>query len=172
MWQLIRPYIRNVYRIYNGIVGFIYDISRLIRYGGWRGDMNDIELRNYNSMRVYHGLEKTLSYKYRDPNRGWKKAFEMLNILKISKTKKSNELGYHDKAAKQVLEKFINLPENINSEKALIIKRELKGMHFNSDEQHGVIGYTIDDFKNGTLNDPEKFFYSRYSLREFKDKIV
>lgn len=171
MWKYIRPYIRNIYRIFLGLKFFIYDYKRFLQYGGWRGDMIDPEQRNYNSVMVYHGLEKSLSYKKRNPNSGWRNANQILDLLKVAK--KTNEIGYHDIASKQVLEKFINLPENIGTEKANKIQEELKKFdEFTSNENHGAFEYSNNDYKKGILQNPEKFFYSRYSLREFKDKIV
>lgn len=170
MWQLIRPYVRNFYRITHGILGFIYDISRFIRYGGWRGDMTDGEQRNYNAAMVYHGLEKSLSYKKRNPDSGWRNAFELLKLLKTAK--QTDAFGYHDKAAKDVLNRFVNLPENQKNENAVIIKKALADLDITSQEEHGAIEYSLKDFQKGVLENPEEFFFSRYSLREFKEDIV
>lgn len=170
MWKRVRPYVRSLYRIGNGIIGFIYDISRFLRYGGWRGNMNDFEQRNYNVVMVYHGLEKSLSYKNRNPTSGWNNAYTLFGLLRTAK--KSSEIGYHDKAGKQILEKFINLPENTNNEKASLIKNQIDSFHFKSDTEHGAMNYSLMDYRKGILENPEHFFNSRYSLREFKDQIV
>jgi nitroreductase len=170
LWKNIRLYLRGLYRIYHGIIGFIYDIERYIKYGGWKGNMLDIEQREYNSVMAYHGLEKSLSYKKRNPNSGWSNAYRVLGFLKIAY--KTQNIGYHDKASKQTLEKFINLPENINDERSIEIKSKLKDFNFISDKIHGTMDYSIEDYKKGILKNPESFFFSRFSLREFKDKIV
>ncbi|MDQ1298057.1 MAG: hypothetical protein QG558_596 [Campylobacterota bacterium] len=173
MWQLIRPYIRNIYRISMILKFFSYDYIRYIKYGGWKENMCDAELRNYYSAMVYHGLEKSLSYKERNPNSGWRNAFQILNLLKIA-SKKGN-IGFHDLKSKEVLETFLNLPESIHDERAEKIKKELFTLNFfgsMSDHNYGAFEYSLNDYKKGILHNPEEFFYSRYSLREFKDEIV
>lgn len=170
IWKKIRPHFRNVYRIMSGANGFIYDFNRFLKHGGWRSDMSDCQQRNYQIMVFYHGLEKSLSYKKRNPQSGWNYAFEILNLLKIANHHRN--IGYHDKAAKQVLEKFIQLPENISSDKAQIIQKELENFDFYSSEEHGVKKLTLEDFRKGILNNPEDFFFSRHSLREFRNEPI
>ncbi|MBD3795879.1 MAG: nitroreductase family protein [Epsilonproteobacteria bacterium] len=173
MWQLIRPYIRNIYRLFMTMSFFIYDFTRNVKYSGWRGDMNDAELRNYNIAMVYHGLEKSLSYKHRNQNSGWRNAFQIVELLKIAQ--KNENFGFHDKKAKKVLESFLNLPENLNDERRLKIKESLSTFNFDlfdSEQNYGAFEYSLDDYKKGILENPEDFFFSRYSLREFKDEIV
>lgn len=170
IWRRIRPYIRNVYRIIATFYGFLYDFKRFVLYSGWRENMNDINQRNYKSVMVYHGLEKSLSYQNRNPKSGWKNVYEVLNLLNIAN--KSKKIGYHDRVSKQVIEKFIELPENQNYKNISKIKKELKKFKFSSNEKHGVLDYSINEYKKGILEDPETFFFTRYSLREFKNEIV
>jgi nitroreductase len=171
MWQYIRPYIRNIYRILIGWKYFMYDYKRYVKYSGYQSDFMDDELRNYNLAMVYHGLEKSLSYKKRNLNSGWKNANKILDILKFAN--KNKNFGYHDIASVQVLEKFVNLPENINDSRSEKIKEELNVYeNLISNETHGAINYSDKDYQKGILKNPEDFFYSRYSLREFKNEIV
>ncbi len=170
IWISIKPYIRVLYRMYKNILGFAYDFKRFTLYSGWRENMKDSEQRNYYSVLVYHALEKSLSYKVRNKNSGWTNAYKILDLLKLAQ--KYNNIGYHDKASKQVLENFINLPENVSDSRSQQIKNELDLINFNSEDQHGIQEYSFLDYKKGVLEDPESFFFSRYSLREFKNKII
>lgn len=170
MWSLLRPYIRGGYRVLDGLVGFIYDSLRFVRFGGWREDMTDPDQRMFNIIMIYHGLEKSLSYKERNVASGWRHASMLISLLK--KSSEFGEVTAHDRAAKQVLEKFINLPENINTEKASEINLQLKELCFSSELNHGVKHLSDIEFRKGLLESPEDFFYSRYSLREFKDEVV
>jgi nitroreductase len=159
--------------MFNALRYFMYDYKRYLKYSGYKSDFNDDELRNYNSVMVYHGLEKSLSYKERNPNSGWRNAYQLLDLLKYAE--KNNSFGYHDIASLQVLEKFINLPENKNDKRMKEIKNILNKYSkyiSNSNENHGVFEYSYEDYRKGILKNPEDFFYSRYSLREFKDEIV
>lgn len=170
IWKKTRPHIRNIYRIFKGTFGFSYDLQRMLKYSGWREDMKDSEQRNYYSVMVYHALEKSLSYKVRNKNSGWTNAFKVLDLLNIAN--KYQNIGYHDKASKKVLEAFISLPENCDDPRALQIKESLRTIKFNSESNHGVMDYSSLDYQKGILENPESFFYSRYSLREFKDETV
>lgn len=155
----------------NALRYFIYDYQRYLKYSGYKSDFSDSKLRNYNLAMVYHGLEKSLSYKKRNQNSGWKNAYQILELLK--EASKTTEFGYHDIASIQVLNKFINLTENLTDDRTISIKEELKNYrHFISTENHGAIEYSNQDYQKGILNDPELFFYSRYSLREFKNQII
>ncbi|MGK2862158.1 MAG: nitroreductase family protein [Chitinophagaceae bacterium] len=162
----IRHFLRGIYRTTNGFIGFVYDFFRFLRYGGWREDLEDIELRNYNLMMAYHGLEKSLSYKNRNPKSGWKNAERVFHRLKVANN--SDIQGYHDKAAKQVLTKFLELPENVEKQRSKDMLKQLATMSFDSTDIHGAIPLSIDFYRSGELTDPESFFFSRYSLREYR----
>jgi len=166
----IRPYFRGLYRIMKGFIGFSYDFKRFIAYGGWREDLKDVETRNYNSVMAYHGLEKSLSYKNRNPNSGWSNVARVFLRLKVAN--KTGDLGYHDKAAKQVLTKFLQLPVNVEQERSKKMLAELSLMDFESKDVHGAIHLSKEFFEKGMLPKPEDFFFSRYSLREFKQVVV
>lgn len=170
MWKLIRPYLRGGYRLLNGLRGFIYDFGRFCKYSGWNGSLDDFEHRNYNAAMVYHGLEKSLSYKKRSPNSGWRNALELKDM--VIKANLTQRAGYHDKAAKVVLDDFLGLPENAENDKRLLIESGLQDIQFESPDKHGALEYSGMNFKRGILKDPESFFLSRYSLREFKEEIV
>lgn len=174
MWKIIRPYIRNLYRIFTTFKFFIYDFTRYVKYSGWKANMNDEEVRNYNTAMVYHGLEKSLSYKKRNQNSGWRNAFQIIELLKIAE--KNNNIGFHDKKAKKVLELFLNLPENINDERTIKITQELMKFDFDYEKNPindcGAFNHKDLDYRKGILVNPEEFFFSRYSLREFKNKTV
>lgn len=172
MWIKIRPYVRSTYRMILSLRYFIYDYIRYIKYSGLKSDMTDEEVRNYNSAMVYHGLEKSLSYKKRNQNSGWRNAFQILELLNIAK--ENNNIGFHDMKSKSVLEDFLNLPENLNDERHSVIQKKLNSLDIRDNDSSisGAVEYSLDSYKKGILKNPEDFFYSRYSLREFKDAIV
>lgn len=170
IWKKIRPLMRGFYRILSGLNGFAYDFKRFVFYGGWKENLKDLETRNYNSAMAYHGLEKSLSYKKRNPKSGWSNAERVFSRLKIANS--TDEFGFHDKAAKQVLTKFLSLPVNIGLERSKKMLAVINSMNLESTEIHGAIEYPKSNFKKGILDSPEDFFFSRYSLREFSKEIV
>jgi nitroreductase len=166
MWRNVRVY----GRILKAAIGFFYDLQRFIKYTAWKGDMWDMEVRNFHMVEIYHSLEKSISFKKRDKSSGWNTAFSVLALLKIAK--ESGDIGYHDRAGFAALNSFISLSENENNPQTLIIKQELLDIDFDVQESHGAKDYLMTDFYEGKLDNPESFFNSRYSLREFKDGKV
>lgn len=166
MWKKIRSFGRVV----KAFIGFYYDFKRYYLYSSWNADMNDRDIRNYHMVKLYHSLEKSLSFKDRNNESGWSVAYSVLELIKLSA--KNNDYGYHDKAGLTVLKRFVSTPDNSNHQHALIIKKEIQGLSFDSEDKHGVMTYEYGDFSRGRLLDPESFFFSRYSLREFDGKKV
>ncbi|UBM26570.1 nitroreductase family protein [Pseudomonas sp. p1(2021b)] len=170
MWKKIRPYAQGCYRLLDTANGFLYDFIRFFKYGGWPGKLSDKAQRDYGLIMRYHGLEKSLSYKERNPSAGWRNAFDTLSFIEAAHL--HGEIGPVDVAAVKVLEKFISLPGNEKDIRSKNIKERLKVINAEVGEDHGAIDYSHLDFLRGMLQSPEDFFFSRYSLREFKDKAV
>lgn len=166
----IRLFFRGIYRVLSALYGFIYDFKRFLFFGGWKENLKDTKIRNYNLMMAYHGLEKSLSYKVRNPNSGWSNAERVFARLKVAAGEK--EIGYHDKAAKEVLLRFLSLPVNISKPRAKEMMNTLDTWSFGSQEEHGFIELDTRFYRQGILDNPENFFFSRYSLREFAKKTV
>lgn len=166
MWKSLRKY----GRILNAFYGFLYDFKRFYFYSAWKSDVLDKEIRNYHMVKVYHSLEKSLSFKSRKKNAGWSTAKLVLDLVRVADS--TGDYGYHDRAGLAVLKNFVNHSDNKDDENAKKIKKEIEGLGWSISEEHGVKSYGAKDFLLGKLNDPEAFFLSRYSLREFKSEQV
>lgn len=168
IWNTVRPY----GRVLKALHGFIYDLKRFYKYAGWRINMSDKDIRNYYSVKVYHSLEKSLSYKNRNIGSGWTDAFLILNV--IQDASESKEIGFHDYLAYERLIQFINHPDNANTKNAKEIRSKLKEINYlqNRETTPATFNYRQSDYQKGILSKPEDFFFSRFSLREFKDEIV
>lgn len=152
------------------ISGTFYDFLRFFKFGGWRKRNSHKDERNYYVMFLYHKVEKSLSFKNRNPKSGWNDILELANIVAYAHN--SGDYGYHDIAAKQVIDKFLALPENVIDSRTLKVKEIVSDIDFQSKDQHGSLSKTIDQLQMGRLNNPENFFFSRFSLREFSAKII
>lgn len=170
IWIFFRPFVRGFYRIINGLNGFIYDFKRYLRFSGWTENLKDLEQRNYSMVMAYHGLEKSLSYKKRNPSSGWGNAERVFSKIKMAN--EQQDFGYHDKAAVQVLIKFLDLPSNREKPRAKEMLSFIDSLKVDSPDSHGAIELSIDSYYAGKLENPEQFFLSRYSLREFRDEKV
>jgi nitroreductase len=162
----IKPYGRLV----SALHGFIYDMSRYYLFSAWRSNMRDDEQRNYNMVKISHALEKSMSFSNRRVTSGWANAFILLDIIK--EAQRSGNIGFHDRGGLSVLMKFINMDENKHTHMAEDIRKATEVFDFYSDKEYGVKNISAIDFENGALDDPERFFFSRYSLREFKEEVV
>lgn len=150
--------------------GFLYNFIRYCRYSGYKADFSNSRMRNYQSVKIYHTLEKSMSFKDRNPSSGWTNAFLLLNICK--EANKHENIGYHDEVALSILEKFISFEASKDRPEAIKIRSELRKLDFYSDIDHGSYLFTEKEMKKGVLDAPEDFFMSRYSLREFSQKVV
>jgi len=133
--------------------------------------MADVETRNYHLVKIYHSLEKSMSYKNRNPDHGWNAAFLLLGILKESR---DYARGFHDDIAIKILRDFLNFNSNIKTEQGKKLETEMVSM-FSSCESRGtssVKNVSSDMFYKGMLEDPELFFFSRYTLREFAPQSI
>lgn len=166
MWKRLR----KIGRVVNAISGFFYDLKRFYYYSAWKADMRDKEVRNYHMVKVYHSLEKSLSFQHRNKNSGWSTANMVMDLIIISE--RANNYGYHDKVGLAVLKKFIDHPDNFNQDQANKIRELIKDIKWAVEDEHGAKVYKDSDFFKGKLNNPEAFFLSRYSLREFKQLSV
>jgi len=166
---LIYNKIKPFGRLVKTINGFSYDLKRYFLYSAWRCNMKDDDERNYNLVKIYHALEKSMCVENRRIDAGWTYAFMLLDILKNNR---STDAGFHDKAAISVLSQFINLEGNENTDFASKIRYELKVFENKTEKLHGYKYASLEDYQEGILENPEKFFFSRYSLRNFKNEVV
>lgn len=166
IWLKIRPFGRLIKAFH----GFAYSFKRFYAYAGWRSNMMDSEQRNYNAAKIYHSLEKSMSFKNRKEGSGWKDVYALLELLKVAKD--TGSLGYHDKAACKLLSEFIELKGNSQTTHAEYIRAEISKFDFTSMDEHGIKCHSSEQFRRGMLASPEDFFLSRYSLREFKERCV
>lgn len=155
-------------------LGFVYDLKRYFMFAGWRSDFSSQEERNYYMVRVYHALEKSMSFRRRRPGSGWKHAELLIDALENAKNYRH---GIHDVLAFQVLEKFHDIEKVHTPEKSKNLKMRLDEIEscYNTvdyQEKPGVIEFSCANFEQGMLGNPESFFLSRHSLREFSGELV
>ena len=161
----IRPFRDAVYTA----TGFFYDYLRFLKYGGWRG-REEIEKRNYQAVKIYHRLEKSLSFRIRKKGSGWMAAVDLYRFMARGKMLKK-PLGCQEKVAITVLDTFVR-----HTETPLALSQEIKNYLTENanlkSSKGGVLSLTSECIEQGKLDDPERFFLSRYSVRDFSDQRV
>ena len=167
--KILTP-IKPLGRIVKAAHGFLYNFIRYCLYSNAKENVVDNKKRNYISVKIYHSLEKSMSYKNRSSSHGWTAAFSLMEHCKAINASKN--IGYHDKIALSVLKDFINLEGNVDRPEAKQILREIEEFDFLSDEDYGSHLLSRDEMTVGKLEFPENFFLSRFSLREFSPEAV
>jgi len=166
--KILRPYKEFV----NAFVGFMYDLWRFYLYSGWHPNYKNKIKRNYKSVKMYHSLEKSLSYKLRRRGAGWNTAEELM-VLLDDLTDKKESIGFQDKIAINVLEEFCRLDKSelaeTNSAKIDWLLSEFERYRIVGG---GTVSLSPEYFSAHALEDPEDFFLSRYTVRDFSEKIV
>jgi len=166
----LKENVKRCGRIAKAALGFIYDFHRYVSFSGWSKDLTDKAVRNYHSVKIYHSLEKSMSFSDRKSSSGWTNAYLLLETCLAAK--KAGNLGFHDRAAVAVLTQFVNLPENAERFEAGPIREAIASLYPAIDEATGTVKIDRLSFQKGQLADPEGFFNSRYSLREFAETEV
>ncbi len=159
--------IKKIGRLCLCFISFLYDYKRYILYSAWGQDLSKKDERNYISVKIYHSLEKSLSLKDRKAEAGWENT-KLLDVV-CAKALDSGDLGFQDKVGLSVLKKFSSQLKNIDA--AAKISESMGNIEI-IEEVGGVKLHGKEDFDKGLLADPESFFLSRYTLRDFSEKAL
>lgn len=150
--------------------GYLYDFYRYFKHAGWAFG-GKASVRDYKAVKIYHRLEKSLSFRQREAKSGWAAANDLVNHLQKS-WKKSNNYTYHEKVGLKVLGEFIAVAAVEDDREAeRIIKFWERHVKLASDEG-GVLEKSVASLQKGKLYSPEDFFSSRFSVRDFDSKAV
>ena len=151
-------------------VGYLYDFIRYFKYAGWRGK-NRREVRDFRAAKIYHRLEKSLSFRRRDSNSGWGAAADLVKTLRESE-KKYGSYTCHERIAIKVLADFVAAASNEEAGKYGSIIRFLEANRGFASDEGGVVSEGLISLQRGKLQDPEGFFLSRFSVRDFDSKEI
>lgn len=162
--RVLRPWRHAI----SALVGFSYDFSRYLRYGGWR-DRGDMRQRDYKAVKTYHRLEKSLSFRARATGSGWDAAGDLAHLLGRGRGV-ATALSYHETIGIKVLQDFVGASSGggeIAHRVAAFLQRTSQ-----LSAKGGVIDITAAQLREGQLEDPERFFFSRHSVRDFQPDPV
>ena len=164
----IKIALRPLRHVVWAVLGFTYDCSRFVRYGGWRNE-SDSRKRDYKAVKIYHRMEKSLSFRERRANSGWAAATDLVRLLERDAAGAAAP-GYHEAVGIKVLRDFVASSEG-DGDAARQVNAFLEKTRLESAEG-GVVELTADQLLAGRLDDPERFFLSRHSVRDFRPDPV
>ena len=157
--------LENFKKIYRKLIAFnniIYHYLRFYKYSGT--NFEKINGYNFEILKVAHALEKSIFMPEQRDESGWENAKILFDLLNISSIKKEGSESYF--IGVNVYNKFIE------HKKSNGIVKDIKKIDLQSENflESGKIKIDEQGFKS--LQNPEKFFLSRYSFRDFKSKII
>jgi len=150
-------------------MGFMYDFFRFFKYAGWRG-IKELDKIDYKAVKIYHRLEKSLSFKNRNRSSGWGAAKDFMRLLE-NKGLNSEERGYQEIIGIKVLHDFL-LSTDAKGQDRTHLEKFLKTNASLVSKIGGVLESSAEKMASGKLDNPEQFFLTRYSVRDFKEDPV
>lgn len=161
---------------------FLYDFYRYLRFSGFRENLNETALREFAAVKTYHSLEKSLSFRNRSKNSGWRAANDVYALIEIAMAQRS--IGFQDAAACRVLETFVRDPLLADHHEAVALLPKIESL-LRSPELATSLNQLESANRNfGALtlgsHSPvpktpppgEHFFASRKSIRTYLDEAV
>ncbi len=167
---LINNMLRPIRDILYAFLGYLYDFYRYFKYAGWAFG-GRASIRDYKAVKIYHRLEKSLSFRQRDAKSGWGAANDLVNHLQKA-WGKSNSYTYHEKVGLKVLGDFIAVATIEDSREAEAIISFWERHKRSASDEGGVLEKNTALLQRGKLYNPEEFFASRFSVRDFHCKAV
>ncbi len=165
--SLIRP-VRDVTYI---VTGFLYDFYRYLRFSGWV-QKSRLSVRDYKAAKIYHRLEKSMSFRNRNSSSGWGATSDLVAHL-MKYNKHNREFTFHERVAIKVLGDFIEAtPSNAMQVAPRQVIEFWEQYKIYSSEIGGVIEKSYESLQGGKLSQPEDFFLTRHSVRDFDTKSV
>ncbi|MEF2549545.1 nitroreductase family protein [Aurantimonas sp. E1-2-R+4] len=146
--------------------GYVYDAYRACRYGGWTyTQRNDLRRRDYVAAKIYHSVEKGLAFRTRRKGSGWAAVDRFVEHIQHYGSAKT----LHERIGCEVILKFLETEQG-PAQKANRARRVLAP--YAAEGRGGAETMTAARLREGRLDDPERFFGSRRSVRDFSPRVV
>lgn len=159
--ETLRPYRDFLVSVH----GFIYDLLRYLRHSGYKGYLLDGEKRDFRAVKIYHRLEKSLSFRNRRSGAGASAAHDLIDLM--SARPADSPFGFQEKVAFSVLDSYLDQSPEIRETTTF---RDFQRQP--EPRLGGTLSLSPADLQRGTLKDPEEFFLTRHSLRDFSNTSV
>lgn len=163
----IKNILRPVKHLLFSLAGYAYDFYRYLKYAGW--NIVGRDKRGYRAVKIYHRLEKSLSFRQRKLGAGSEAVFALNNLFS-EKNFKADTIDFQERVGLKVLGDFIS--ENASGLNSSGIGHVYERLKVLQASDGGVLKYSESKLLEGRLDSPEKFFFSRYSVRDFQEKAV
>lgn len=144
-------------------LGFLYDYARFYRHGGWRR-MDRSAVRDFKAVKIYHRLEKSLSFRERRGQSGLGAAQDLVRHLEKG-NRDAVGFTFHEQVGFKVLGDYIDGATAPISDPRIVEFRDRHSAQ--ASDIGGVRLVSAGELAQGRLDDPDRFFRSRASVRDF-----
>lgn len=160
---------RKLREILKGAAGFLYDFRRFLRHTSTLS-LADEWQRDYRVIKVYHALEKALSFREPRPGAGAANAERLVKLLETTDFA-DGHVSRQRMIGLKVLSDWHDLQGALSSSSGVgkFLAQRAKPLPATPG---GSIIVTSQELNRGRLSDPEAFFQSRRSVRDFAAKAV
>lgn len=148
-----------------------YDAWRFVRHSGIWG-ARDASRRAFKAAKIYHKLEKSLSFRERKATSGWAAASDLVRLLTAYRAP-DEAFSFQERVGVKVLGEFVATAQptqEAHGRVAAFFERHAQVL--DPQVPGGAQAVTAADLRAGMLEDPEGFFRSRHSVRDFKQVPV
>lgn len=150
--------------------GYMYDFIRYYKYAGWKAG-NRLSVRDFKAVKIYHRLEKSLSFRNRNAQSGRGAATDLVRQLKKSGVQ-SDAFTFHEKVGLKVLGNYLEVSSREGGDKRDPLVEYWQKNKASAEKIGGILNTDISTLQQGKLENPEDFFSSRFSVRDFSQKNV
>lgn len=150
--------------------GFMYDFYRYARYAKVCS-VKTATQRSYLASKLYHSLEKSLAFRDRSAKSGWNAAKQLVSLLEDSAFS-SQPLSTQERVSIDVLKSFVDCAQEDHPHKQDVNDFLSRIQHGDGPVSGGAENTTSVELKKGMLTDPELFFMTRRSVRDFSTQSV
>lgn len=149
-----------------GLLNFMYDYLSYTK-NSLSNNLSS-QKQEYLIIKTYHALEKSLTFRERNLASGGGVALKLFNLLKDNKRKDGRRSEQENIAIKVLLDYMAN---SRSKDVLCIDMGELDFME-KKESRGGAHDYSIQELQQGRLDNPDKFFLTRYSIRDFSSRLV
>lgn len=169
MQSFVRWQVRRIREVLRGFRDFSYDYYRYCVHAGIGPLTSDVRILDYRLAKTSHALEKSLSFGQRQKSAGWGMARFLDGLLR--EATRIRRASFEETVARNVLAQFHEAASGESPRRPAPHVEERMSVE-STDSLGGAIAVGAEFTESGRLESPEKFFLTRYSVRDFADKRV
>lgn len=160
--NLVKPF----GRLFKAAQNMWYHFIRYAKYSGYL--KIDVESINYDILKTAHALEKSICMPKHKAKSGWENA-KILNKLLNHYSYKNNSENDSYIIGVNTLNSFVDFKKNLGEKNTYF---NLGNFSSAASIKTGGIELSKKEIQKGKLSNPEVFFFSRHSIRNYDNSVI